>query len=307
MLKLFLISVLSLLGTQPAIHNSPQIKGERFALANSKPVEEITGNLADKIEPPLKTDQNSLGIKLESASAIVLDQVTEEVIFAKNEDNGFPLASLAKLAAILTFLKLDPDLEQIVTMQNSDFYKGDKRHIYQGERIKIQDLISIGLIASDNNAVRALIRSSGLSLEQFIIEMNLLAQENNLDKTYFSDIIGLSLETKSTAYETALLSRIAFADSLIRQIVSQKEYTFFIQNNLKKRTIKNTNSLLSNKIISVNCGKTGTLYKQYNLAIEAESEQGNKIIVVILGAPSNELRFQEAKSLAWWTFSRFKW
>jgi D-alanyl-D-alanine carboxypeptidase len=55
-------------------------------------------------------------------------------------------------------------------------------------------------------------------------------------------------------------------------------------------------------------GKTGFIQEAgYCFGAAAENADGDRVIAVVLGADSKELRFQEVKSLIYWSFDAYEW
>ncbi len=258
---------------------------------------------------PVKNDERNLGIKLTSRAAAVVDFATGTVLFSHNPLESVPFASLTKIATVLTVLQTNPDFGRIVTMQESDERSGGKVNVYRGERYRVSDLFHIALIKSDNNAAMALVHATAFTDAEFVEQMNAFAGKLNLEGTHFTDPTGLDMNNTSTAISAARLFAEALRTPFVSEIISKQTYTFHPENSSVSRTITSTNQILGNTPygLSVVAGKTGTLAGRYNLAISAESENGERIIVVILGAPTDAVRYHEALSLAAWTFENYTW
>ena len=94
---------------------------------------------------PYRNNNNSLGMKITAASAMVVDERTGLVLWQKNQDKVQPLASISKLMAALVFLDNNPGWDKVMTAQTSDFRGGGKAYIYQGEEITVKDLFNLSL------------------------------------------------------------------------------------------------------------------------------------------------------------------
>ena len=258
---------------------------------------------------PVKNDERNFGIKLESRAAAIVDFATGTVLFSHNPFESVPFASLTKLATALTFLHTNPDFGKIVTMQESDERNGGKVNVYRGERYTVSDLLHIALIKSDNNAAMALVHATTLTDAEFVEQMNAFAGELYVKGTRFTDPTGLDMNNMSTAISAAKLFAETLRTPLITEVISKPSYTFSPENSSVLRTITSTNQILGHTPygLSVVAGKTGTLAGRYNLAISAESDNGERMIVVILGAPTDATRYSEALKLAAWTFENYTW
>jgi D-alanyl-D-alanine endopeptidase (penicillin-binding protein 7) len=208
----------------------------------------------------------------------------------------------------LIFLEKNRDMDRVLKIKrkleigNNDFYSG--------EEVKARDLLYSALIGSDNTAAENLALSLEMSGEEFIAAMNAKAAEMDFQKTYFADPVGLNPKNKSTALEVAKILKEAFNYDDIRRAAEMKSYEF-ISVSGKRHFIKSTDRLLSSFInrppYSILAAKTGSLQAAgYCLAMVVEYE-GNAVIIVSLGSRDDASRFQDVKSLAWWTFSNYKW
>jgi len=267
--------------------------------------EEIESN---KTDYPYKKNPNNLGPILESASAAVIDEETGKILFAKEAEQKRPLASITKLAAILTYFKTQTDWNQLVAITADDRQPGGKRNLYPQEKIIAKDLVYLALIGSDNDAVTALTRSTGLAADEFAQRINQETRELGLANTIIKEPTGLSPNNISTALDVAKLARQAFREPTIAQASILKIFSFSPAGSKITRQIYNTNQLLDNNLVKITAGKTGsTEAAKYSLTVRAENNQGKKIIVALLGAPTDNLRFRETKNLIWWTFENYDW
>ena len=94
---------------------------------------------------------------------------------------------------------------------------------------------------------------------------------------------------------------------LIRQALSRTDYTVRSVDG-RVHWIKNTNKLLGS-YLDIMGGKTGYIEEAgFCLANLVRSQRVLAgIIVVILGAPTKEDRFQENKFLSQWVFDNWEW
>lgn len=263
---------------------------------------------SDKTDYPYKKNPNNLGPILESAGAAVIDAATSKILFAKEAEQKRSLASITKLAAILTYFKTQTDWNQLVAITASDRQPGGKKNLYPQEKITAKDLIYLSLVGSDNDAITALVRSTGLAADEFAQKINQEMRELGLINTSIEEPTGLSPNNISTALDVARLARQAFSEPTIEKASVLKIFSFSPNGSKITRKVYNTNQLLDNNLVKITAGKTGsTETAKYSLAVRAENSQGRKIIVALLGAPTNNLRFQETKNLIWWTFENYDW
>jgi D-alanyl-D-alanine endopeptidase (penicillin-binding protein 7) len=187
-------------------------------------------------------------------SAVVLDPVTNEVLFAKNAASTAPIASLTKLMTAMVFLDQEPDLGREVEITRAEIYGGGHTQLRNGEMAALGDLLHMSLMCSDNVATRVLARESGLEKEEFLSEMNRKALELELANTRFVEFTGLDERNVSTATDVAKLLRAAADEEMIRSITTSRSYDF--RTARRAHHIVNTNRLLYGRY-QILGGKTG--------------------------------------------------
>ena len=263
------------------------------------------------IIPEIKTAEEypfSLGPILESKSAIVIDYQTGKILFEKNKDEVFPIASLTKLMTAIVFLEnQNKGWEEWVTYKKEDKLEPAWINIKPGEKIKVKDIFSAALVGSANDAALILKRLVK-NPENFVEEMNKKAERLGMEKTKFFEPTGLNPQNVSTAFDLSLLIKKALEIERIKEILQKKEIVFQVKkqdDSFYWKKIKNTDKLLDS-FINILGAKTGYLEESgYCFAGIGESSN-RQSIVVVLDAPTSETRFKEAKILFWWDEKRLE-
>lgn len=269
---------------------------------------QITGQSLEKKDAklPHKLDNGSMGVKIGAKASAVMDWDSETLLWQQNAEEQRSIASISKLMTTLVFLENNPGWQTEVTMIPEDEIGGVAPNILRGERVTVENLFYVSLTASDNNAVRALVRSTGLGTEKFVAEMNKKAKDLGLDNTVFVEVTGLNEANKSTASEVLKLAKTAFSNKYIKDATSHATYSFLDLDD-KAHKVFSTNRLLDS-YLDVEAGKTGYITASgYCLVSEISGENGQKIIGVVLGSESNDYRFQDLKILSGWTLDNFIW
>ena len=238
--------------------------------------------------------------RLHAKAAYVVDATTNRVLFQKNPDNIYSIASLTKLMTALVFFQTQPQFDQVVEITADDVYHSSRSHIRPHEEITVRDLLHAMLMASDNVATKAVVRSCGVPHDEFIRRMNALADSMNLTGTHFVEPTGLDPANQASAQAIATMLRTAASNPIVSSIMQKQTYTF--ASNRKLHRLVNTNRLLKSKW-RITGGKTGFINEAgYCFATMVETPSGTEVTAVLLGAPSNRLRFAEARRLLDWTF-----
>lgn len=265
----------------------------------------------DTTRGPVKTDKTSVGVVTSAVSAVVIDRHTGNVLFEKNGDVSRSIGSISKLMAALVFLQSKPNLDTAAAIEAEDVRLGGVQHISIGDQITVRDLLKAALIGSDNTAVSALVRISGLSTGDFVARMNEAAAEMGLRATTFIDPAGLSPDNRSIAPDLAKMVDEAMKDENIRTI------TEIAKTEIKGASgriykVESTNELLNSFMnrppYHLIGGKTGFLPEAgYCFGSIFSDADGHEIVVVVLGSDSKQGRFQDAKALAAWAYKVFAW
>ena len=256
--------------------------------------------LQTAMTPRFKLDATgALVPDIRAAAAIILDPSTGAVLWGENAQEKRSIASITKVMTAVVFLEDQPDLSQVVTVERVDTYAASTTYLRTNERITIDNLLHLTLIASDNAAARALARLSHGGTATFVERMNSKAVELGLESTSFSDPSGLKADNISSAYDLSRLITYASADARIAPIMRTAEYK--VTTNRRTISIHNTNRLVIDGDVTVMAGKTGFISKAgHCLVTLLQTPAGNQVAVVVLGATSNPGRFWETRHLFNW-------
>ena len=257
--------------------------------------------MADTVLPRYKIDASGdLVPDVRAAAAIIYDPVTNQVLWEENSQTQRSIASITKVMTAVVFFENNPDVSQQVTLERSDVYAASTTHLRAKDKVTVDDLVHLMLIASDNAAARALARISPYGSNGFVRRMNEKAAELGLENTSYADPSGLLSENVSSAYDMARLITHASNDERIGSIMRTSEYT--VHTARRSITFHSTNHLLGRENVDVLAGKTGFITKAgYCLATLLRLPQSNQqVAVVVLGARSNAGRFMETQNLFTW-------
>ena len=253
------------------------------------------------------TSQISLGVKTSATNTIVVDAKNRKKLFGKNEYEQRPIASISKLMTAIVFLENNQGWDNIVEMQATDEVGGSRLKLAKGESLSVRDLFNASLIASSNNGIMALVRSTGLSQEEFIKRMNEKAKDLKMYQTVFIEPTGMNAQNVSTAYDLTLLVTEAFSKSEIVEASHLPTYNFktkFGRNLLVYNTDVLLSSFLNKDEYEIIGAKTGFLEESgYCLASMIKSTD-KEIITIVLNSSTIEDRFLDTKGLAYWALNK---
>lgn len=245
-----------------------------------------------------------------ASATFAVDDETGAVVWDVSSTVSRPLASIAKLMSALVLSELPITWTATTTVIESDS-DGSNTHIKVGETYSFKTLWNVALIGSSNTAIEAMVRSSGVTREQFVELMNKKAARLAMPSLHFVEPTGLDPRNVGTARDVARLLRFALKNEIIRPVLERQSVTLYPPLE-KPRVVWSTNWLLTkwmpHSFVGKVVGKTGYIGDSgYNLAVRIVGSSGQAVRVVVLGAGAPEARFIEAKAIGEWLFSHVVW
>ena len=265
----------------------------------------------NKLAEPKKINHDSLGIEVTAEAGILVDRASGKVLWQKDASQVRSIASLTKLMTVLVFLDNNPGWDEIVTIKDDDQRQGGVMFLATGDKVTVRDLFYLSLVRSVNCSAAALARSTGLTPEEFVQNMNSKAKELEMDNTYFVEPTGLDPKNISTAEDVVKLLDYVMQNNAIANATTLREYSVNILNKGTKRTAQSTDWLLGGFLnqepYEILGGKTGYLVEAgYCLGLITE-KQGHQVISVMLGSKSISDRFNDTKGIVDWGFRNYYW
>jgi serine-type D-Ala-D-Ala endopeptidase (penicillin-binding protein 7) len=258
-------------------------------------------------QPRFKTDATGAIVPdIRAEAAIIYNPVTGRVLWEERAFDQRSIASITKVMTAICVVEDNPDLDEEFMVDRADTRGASVTYLRAYERVSLNNLLHLTLIASDNAAARMLARVSSRGSAGFVALMNEKAAELGLGDTRYVDPSGLLAANVSSAYDMARLISYAADDPLIAGIMRTDRYTFRTSRRLI--SIHSTNQLLRTANVDVRGGKTGFISRSgYCLAsLLRLPEFDQTVAVVVLGARSNAGRFWETRHLLNWVSSKAK-
>ena len=152
----------------------------------------------------------------------------DTVLYEQNSNEKTSIASLTKIMTTLVALENISDLDETVVITAEDFSGTDgysKAGFSIGDEVTYLDLLYGIILPSGAEAVNAVVNNT-LGYDDFVTEMNNLAQEIGLKNTSFSNPIGKdNVNNYSTASDIATILKFALNNETFKKIFTTKEYT----------------------------------------------------------------------------------
>ncbi len=234
--------------------------------------------------PILADDARELG-RVTARAAMVVDNVTGEVLFARNPTEQLPPASTTKLLTALIALRtLSPDAPLAVSTYASSM-PASKAYLRPGWQLSARDVLYALLLRSANDAAVVLAENVGGSVPNFARMMNATAQSLGATDSNFVTPNGLPAPNHySTAHDMALILRAGLQTPGLRDVLTTRTTVIEPLGMRRKRIpLRSTNRLLWRDDLNV-IGKTGWTREAKRCFVGAASANGREVIVAVLGS-----------------------
>ena len=243
-------------------------------------------------------------VKLRSASVMVMEADTGEVVFQKNSEAVVPIASITKLmTAIVTMDRveaggLDMDQRVVLTKEDVATIKRTRSRLRTGATYTRDELMLLSLMASENKASAALARSYPGGMEAFIDAMNRKAEELGMTESRFVDPTGLSSGNVSSARDLVKLVNAAHGYEKIREYSTRSRAS--VKDRKRTLNFANTNGLVRNARWEIGLSKTGYISEAGRCLVMRVRLASRDLIVVLLDSWGKQSRIGDANRLKKW-------
>jgi len=244
--------------------------------------------------------QAAPNLVLRSASALVQDQLTGEVLLQKQSDAAQPIASITKLMTAMVVLDAQQDLRAPITIleEDKDSLRHSRSRLPVGTTLSRGEALLLALMSSENRAARALGRTYPGGLAAFVAAMNAKAASLGLASARFEDPAGLSSGNVASARDLARIVDRADQYPLIRACTTTE--ATLIQGPRHPIAFHNTNRLLQSSRWRIGLSKTGYIDESGRcLVMQAELNQ-RPVLIVLLDASGRDSRFGDANRIRQW-------
>ena len=252
--------------------------------------------------------QDPAAPEVAAPSAVLIERETGTVLYAKDETERRPPASVTKVMTLLLIAEAvdsgELALDDMVTAsERAASMGGSQIWLEVGEQLSVSDMIKCVAVVSANDCAVALAEHLCGSEAAFVERMNRRAEELGLENTQFTNCTGLFDDTAhyTCALDIAVMSRELLGHEWI------KDYTTIWMDSVRDGASELTNT---NKLVRYYEGCTGlktgyTSTAMYCLSASAERD-GTEYIAVIMHAESIESRNKDASTLLDYGFANFR-
>ncbi len=249
-------------------------------------------------------------IDISSKSALLMEADSGDILFAKDESEHLPVASMVKMMTILISLEelqagnVEPDTK-ITTTENASSMGGSQVFLDPYVEYSFEDLLKSVIMASANDASVALAEYFNGNENAFTNRMNKRAKELGMTNTHYSNCTGLPApEQYSCAKDCA---------TLLREILKHDTYHAYStiwMDKLVHPSGRETELVNTNRLVryyqGCDGGKTGST-NEAGCCLGASAKRGDmRLISVVIGAPNSKTRFNESATLLNFGFANFE-
>ena len=252
---------------------------------------------------PQVADLDSSGRpNLLSHAAIVFDQTSGQMLYAKNADNAVPIASITKLMTAMVVLDAKLNLDEAVVIHESDIdlLKNSRSRLPVGTAFRREDLMRLALMASDNRAAAALGRTYPGGIVAFVEAMNVKAKTLGLTNTRFIDSTGLAPGNVASPQNLAMMVAAASAYAQIREFSTTAALHVKLAESGRELGFINTNSLIRSDGWNIGLSKTGFINEAGKCLVMQAIISSKPVVIVLLDSWGRYTRAGDANRIKKW-------
>lgn len=275
-------------------------------------------------------DKELPSIDIQAKAALLLDQNTGKIVYAKNEHEELYPASLTKIMTALLVLRAVDEgkltMDQSITASESAFETlhddGSSAGIKAGEILTVRQLLQCLLIVSANEAGTILAEAVSGSVSAFVEEMNAKAQALGCENTHFVNPTGLhDPQHYTSAWDLSLIATEALKYPDFLAICDSIKEIIPATNLSSERVLRTTNYLLDTwralgyRYRNAHGIKTGST-SDAGYCLVSSAEKGElRFLSVVMGCErvvdasgkADVKSFSETKRLFEWGFENFSY
>jgi len=236
-------------------------------------------------------------------AAGVLSTSDGRELWSRDVERKRAMASTTKIMTAMIALE-NASLDETISVSSSAGRIGESvAGLKTGDVFTMRTILEGMLVKSGNDAAEALAIHVGGSEDEFVEMMNAKAAELGLASTHFANPHGLDEEGHyTTARDLAVLARYAMSNDEFRRIVGMPSVDLDGQGPAPELE---TSNLLIGDYIGTTGVKTGWTNDAGYCLVASAKRRDVELYAVILGATSEQARFDQAKSLLDWGFEHY--
>ena len=236
----------------------------------------FSGILADRADAAFST--------FASPPSAYLLQVNGHTYRERNPHVRRAPASLTKIMTSLIIIE-NHRMDEVVTVSRSAAREtGSRIGLRQGQRLTVRDLLAATLMASANDACRALADHAAGGQKAFVKQMNARARSLQLEDTRFTNVCGHdNAGLYSSAHDLAVLAECAIQLPAFADLVGRRSMRISTVNGRRSFHLRNLNRLIG-RYPGASGVKTGTTPNAGQCLVALAERDDKKVLLVIMHA-----------------------
>lgn len=235
--------------------------------------------------------------EITAKAAFFINTNTGQILYSKNQHDKLPIASLAKVMAVLVALENKGLDEKLLVSQRATEMEPDEMILLPGEKLTLKELLYGTFLLSANDAAEVLAETTAEGRDEFIRLMNSRAELLGMKNTKFINPTGLdedSGNSYSSAYDLVVLARYAIKHYPVLVDISKTEHIYLERTDEHQDYDMYSGINLLTTYPGVVGFKTGYTPEAGLTLITLARKDGREVLGVLLGT---ENRRDEARKL----------
>jgi serine-type D-Ala-D-Ala carboxypeptidase (penicillin-binding protein 5/6) len=235
---------------------------------------------------------------IDAAGYAVYDVGSQRWLGELDADTARPVGSLMKLLTAYVVMQAG-DPTHVATVPALQLDPAESViGLYEGQRLQRDVLLRAELIVSANDAAHTLALDIGGTEEAFVAMMNDAAQTLGMTQTVAINAVGLDAEgAHSSPRDMVMIATTLMEDPTFRATVARTDAE------MNGQHFSATNKLLTSYEGATGV-KTGHTTDAGYCLVGSATRGDRSVIVAVLGAPSDQARFDGASALLDWAFTQ---
>ncbi|MBU5615374.1 D-alanyl-D-alanine carboxypeptidase family protein [Geomonas azotofigens] len=211
-----------------------------------------------------------------------LVKVNGKVIRQQNAGIRRAPASLTKMMTALVVMERCNLDEVVVVSRAAARETGSRIGLRRGDKFRVRDLLAATLIASANDACRALADHACGNQTDFVVQMNARARTLGLENTHFANACGHdSKGLYSNAHDLARIAERAMQLPQFAKIVAKHDMRITTLDGRRSYYLRNKNRLIGRYPGAIGV-KTGTTPNAGQCLVALAEREETRVLVVIM-------------------------
>jgi len=230
-------------------------------------------------------DAFGLRFKQPPRAGLVFDLASGRVLWRHEPLRRVPIASLTKIMTALVVVDRTTSREHVKITAEAVDYVGQGVGLPKGKKVPIEGLMHGMLLASGNDAAKALAIHVGGDERRFVRLMNRRADSLGLRCTHYVSPDGLKPGNRSCAADLAAMARLAMAEPRIRRVAKKPKASVPFPAKGGRLWVNSTNPLYRPRYPGTVGLKTGFTNPAGRCYVGVVRRGGRRLGVVLLHSP----------------------